>query len=207
MSLDTSAAPLGARNATLTDLAVLLREQQARKVDVVASSAAIRARHGQLVVEGTAPVLGEDGVTLTTGTYTPTNVCDQGVADKLGIPVAYLRRTREERPDLYDANVNGWLDGDERRFLLRCLRGQNGSGVARAFLSDGYKFIDLTRFRDYPDGWAGLVAFVLVRRADGRASIFGVRDNPAAACVPLAPEQMASGGRRNDGQLGFVDTR
>ena len=142
MSLDTSAAPLGARNATLTDLAVLLREQQARKVDVVASSAAIRARHGQLVVDGTAPVLGEDGVTLTTGTYTPTNVCDQGVADKLGIPVAYLRRTREERPDLYDANVNGWLDGDERRFLLRCLRGENGSGVARAFLSDGYKFID-----------------------------------------------------------------
>ena len=63
MSLDTSAAPLGARNATLTDLAVLLREQQARKVDVVAPSAAIRARHGQLVVDGTAPVLGEDGVT------------------------------------------------------------------------------------------------------------------------------------------------
>jgi hypothetical protein len=86
MSLDTSAAPLGARNATLTDLAVLLRDQQARKVDVVASSAAIRARHGQLIVDGTAPVLGEDGVTLTTGTYTPTNVCDQGVADKLGSP-------------------------------------------------------------------------------------------------------------------------
>ena len=142
MSLDTSATPLGARNATLTDLAVLLREQQARKVDVVASSAAIRARYGQLVVDGTAPVLGEHGVTLTTGTYTPTNVCDQGVADKLGIPVAYLRRTREERPDLYDANVNGWLDGDERRFLLRCLRGDNGTGIARAFLSDGYKFID-----------------------------------------------------------------
>ena len=87
MSLDTSAAPLGARNATLTDLAVLLRDQQARKVDVVASASAIRAHRGQLVVDGTAPVLGEDGVTLTSGSYTPTNVCDQGVADKLGIPV------------------------------------------------------------------------------------------------------------------------
>ena len=98
MSLNTSSAPLGVRNATLTDLAVLLCEQQARKVDVVAAASAIRARHGQLVVDGTAPVLVEDGVTLTTGTYTPTNVCDQGVADKLGIPAAYLRRTREERP-------------------------------------------------------------------------------------------------------------
>jgi hypothetical protein len=142
MTIGTSMAPLGARNATLTDLAALLRDQQARKADVVAAASAIRARGGQLVVADTAPVLGEDGVTLTTGTYTPTNVCDQGVADKLGIPVAYLRRTREERPDLYDANVNGWLDGDGRRFLLRCLRGDNGTGVARAFLSDGYKFID-----------------------------------------------------------------
>jgi hypothetical protein len=142
MQSDTSAAPLGARNATLADLASLLRDQQARKVDVVAAAPAIRARGGQLVIDGTAPVLGVDGVTLTTGAYTPTSVCDQGVADKLGIPAAYLRRTREERPELYDANVNGWLKGDDRKFLVRCLRGDDGSGVARAFLSDGYKFID-----------------------------------------------------------------
>ena len=59
---------------------------------------------------------------MTAGTYTPTEVCDQGLADKLGIPAAYLRRMREQRPDLYDANVNGWLDGDDRKFLIRCLR-------------------------------------------------------------------------------------
>jgi hypothetical protein len=142
MQSDIAAALIGARNATLNDLAELLRDQQARKVDVVAAASAIRARDGQLVIDGTAPVLGTDGVTLTTGAYTPTGVCDQGVADKLGIPAAYLRRTREERPELYDANVNGWLQGDERKFLVRCLRGDDGSGVARAFLSDGYKFID-----------------------------------------------------------------
>ena len=62
MSLDTSAAPLGARNATLADLAALLQEQQARKVDVVAAASAIGARCGQLVVDGTAPVLGEHGL-------------------------------------------------------------------------------------------------------------------------------------------------
>ena len=96
------------------------------------------------MVAGTDPVLGPDGVTMTTGTYTPTDVCDQGVADKLGIPGAYLRRLREHKPGLYDANVNAWLDGDGRRFLLRCLRSVSGGGpgVVRAFLSDGYKIID-----------------------------------------------------------------
>jgi hypothetical protein len=72
----------------------------------------------------------------------PTEVCDQGIADKLGIPAAYLRRLREQRPELYDANVNGWLDGDDRKFLIRCLRSEAGGGAARAFLSDGYKIID-----------------------------------------------------------------
>ena len=134
----------GTRNATIADLAALLREQQARKVDIVAPAAAIRARSGQLVIDGTDPVLGADGVTLTTGIYTPTEVCDHGLADKLAIPASYLRRTRTERPDLYDANINGWLRGDSRKFLVRCLRpaDSGGPGVARAFLSDGYKRID-----------------------------------------------------------------
>lgn len=141
---DMAAVPAGARNATLADLAALLRDQQARKVDVVTPASAVRADDGQLVVDASAPSLGPDGVTMTSGAYAPTDVCDQGVADKLGIPAAYLRRLRECKPGLYDANVNGWLEGDERRFLLRCLRPDTGGGpgIARAFLSDGYKIID-----------------------------------------------------------------
>jgi hypothetical protein len=147
MTLDTPALPppQGVRNAGLADLAALLRDQQARKADVVAPAAAVRARGGRLVIDGSAPMLGPDGVTLTAGTYTPTEVCDQQIADKLGIPAGYLRRTREHRPDLYDVNVNGWLAGDDRKFLLRCLRPDSpasGGGVVRAFLSDGYKIID-----------------------------------------------------------------
>jgi hypothetical protein len=70
-------------------------------------------------------------------------VCDTGIADKLGIPANYLRRMRESRPGLFGANVNGWLEEDERSFLVRCLRGeQGGTGVARAWLSDGYRPID-----------------------------------------------------------------
>ena len=102
----------------------------------------MRAQDARLVVDGTEPVLGPDGVTSTAGSYAPTDICDQGIAGKLGIPSAYLRKMREQKPDLYDANVNGWLAGDDRRFLLRCLRGENGGGAAWAFLSDGYKVID-----------------------------------------------------------------
>jgi hypothetical protein len=131
------------RNATLEDLAALLRGQQARMLDVVAGAAAIRAQGGRLVVDGTVPVLGEDGVSMSAGSYRPTEVCDQEIAAKLHIPAAYLRLMRTEHPALWDANVNGWLARDDRRFLIRCLRGdRDGTGVARAFLSDGYKRID-----------------------------------------------------------------
>ncbi|MDQ2873573.1 MAG: hypothetical protein M3Y33_01575 [Actinomycetota bacterium] len=33
-------------------------------------------------------IIPPDGVTMTAGTYLPTEVCDQGIADKLGIPAA-----------------------------------------------------------------------------------------------------------------------
>ena len=138
-----------ARNATLSDLAALLTEQHARKIDVVANAAAIRSEGGVIVVHGTEPVLTDDGVTSADGRYQPTTVFDEGVSDKLGIPLAYVRRMREERPDLYDANVNGWLHGsdadpaDPRRFLVRAFRGDDGgTGVARALLSDTYRRID-----------------------------------------------------------------
>ena len=134
---------LTTRNATIDDLVVLLRDQQARKVDVVASASSIRAEGGCLVLDGTLPVLMADGVTMTEGRYRPTDVCDAGIADKLGIPAAYLWKVRDSHPALFDANVNGWLERDNRRFFIRALRGPDGqTGVARAWLSDGYKKID-----------------------------------------------------------------
>ena len=144
MQPDIPAAPARAAHGSLAHQASLLRDQQARKVNVVAPAAAIRAHGGQLVVDNSVPLLREDGVAATAGAYAPTGVCDQGIADKLGIPAGYLRRLREQRPDLYDANINGWLEADDRKFLVRCLRAESGPGpgVARAFLSDGYKIID-----------------------------------------------------------------
>lgn len=149
---------LTARNATLSDLAALLEDQHARKVDVVAPAQAITSDDGTIYVAGTDAQIDWDGVHVTTGAYLPTAHADGQIAEKLGIPVAYLRRLRAERTDLYDANVNGWLHGttathdpdgqpalpnpDPRSLLLRAFRGDEGVGVLRGVLSDTYKIID-----------------------------------------------------------------
>jgi hypothetical protein len=76
------------------------------------------------------------------------------VADKLGIPVKYVRRMHAERPDLFDANVNGWLQGDGpaglypadgRKFYLRAFQSpleDGGVGIARSLQSDRYARTD-----------------------------------------------------------------
>ena len=107
-TLDTS---LVSRNSTLSDLVSLLREQHAAKLDVVVPAAGLRSQAGVWEIGGTGPaVLEPDGVTAGPGRFVPTGTCDAGMADKLGIPVGYLRRLREEHLGLYDANVNGWLE-------------------------------------------------------------------------------------------------
>jgi len=146
--------PLTTRNADLADLAAMLKDQQSRKVDVVAPASAIESVEGHWMVDGTEPVLTASGVDTTTGSFLPTEVADEGLGEKLGVPRQYLRRLRSERIDLYDANVNGWLHGrpavddvpasgpDPRKFMVRTFRGDGGVGVARAFLSDRYRIVD-----------------------------------------------------------------
>ncbi|OIJ62528.1 DUF932 domain-containing protein [Streptomyces mangrovisoli] len=131
----------GTRNASFEDLVRLLEHDQEAKIDMVAPASAITATAGTITLTGTEPVLTPSGVTHADGAYRPTGVADEGIAEKLRIPAAYLRRMRAEAVDLYDLNVNGWLERDpERRFLLRAMRGE--PGVLRAWLSDGYRIID-----------------------------------------------------------------
>jgi hypothetical protein len=144
------------RNATLPDLLEMLKHDQVRKHDLVVPATAIRSENGVLIVTGAEPEITFGGVTSTDGRYVPTRVCDEGISGRLNIPLAYLRRMRENRPDLYDANVNGWLlgasapgilkpkaDPDNRSFLLRCFKSDDGNdGIARAFLSDRYSIIE-----------------------------------------------------------------
>lgn len=82
----------------------------------------------------------------------PTGLADAGIADKLGIPIGYLRRLRAEKIDLYDANINAWrADRPDRRFLVRGLTDRVTSagvdedgatgGVMRALLSDSFRIV------------------------------------------------------------------
>ncbi|MET7889317.1 DUF932 domain-containing protein [Streptomyces avermitilis] len=145
----TAAAPRGARNADLRDLVTILEDHRNRKLDVVTSASALSFRDGNVQVEGIERQITEDGVTDVDGTYRPTAVADEGIADKLKIPVGYLRRMRAENVPLLDENVNAWLRQEpDRRFMLRALRGDSApgtapaEGVARALMSDSYKVMD-----------------------------------------------------------------
>ena len=94
-----------ARNATLADLATILKDQQAAKLDLVVPASAMRSVGGTVRIAGTS-VWEQEG-----DGFVPTKVGDSQIADKLGIPPNYLRKLRESRIDLYDDNVNGWLHG------------------------------------------------------------------------------------------------
>lgn len=144
----SSVTPDYARNATLEDLSHMLEDQQTRKVDFVAPASSLRSRRGVLRVRDVEPYIDDDGVTTATGFYLPTAICDEGLADKLGIPLQYLRKLRAEHTPLYDDNINGWLQRDNRSFLLRTFRGdeegvdRDNPGIARAFLSNRFAIMD-----------------------------------------------------------------
>lgn len=161
-----TAPQLTARNASAQDMVELLQSQQAAKLDVVAPATKIKSSQGLIVVDRTVAHMDADGVTSAAGSFRPTEVFDEGLASKLGIPRDYLRKMRDGgRTDLIDGNVNGWLHGrkrvtpvrgwkpgdttekqteiihpaDDRSFLLRLFRGGDGEpGVARAMVSDKY---------------------------------------------------------------------
>jgi len=144
-----------ARHAELGSLVEMLQEQHARKIDVIAPASALYSDNGNLTLNGLDPVLMDDGVMDPNGLYVPTRVFIEGVAEKLVIPLTYTRRLHAERRDLFDANFNGWLHGyhqspefgdsvpaDTRSFMVRTFRGDDGSGIARALLSDRFARIE-----------------------------------------------------------------
>ena len=136
------------RSATLTDLVEVLRKQADAKYDVVVPAARLAYDAGHLIVKGGAARFDETGVEEADAVLAPTDIFDDGVSDRLGIPRGYLRRMRDERDDaglLLDANVNGWLEQEpQRRFLVRAFRTDDPDdiGIARSLLSDRFRPID-----------------------------------------------------------------
>jgi hypothetical protein len=135
-----------ARNAGLGDIAKLLQQQHDAKVDLVTPLSNISSKGGIITVAGTS-LFGE-GSKLK-----PTEIADGQIATKLGIPPSYLKALRENgRTDIFDDNVNGWVQGcadlnagpDKRTVLLRTFVDEDPDvvGVLRALLSDRYARID-----------------------------------------------------------------
>ena len=186
-----------ARHATLADLEEMLKRQQDLKLDAVVPATAIESAGGILHVEGMS-ALGE------TFAFRPTEGMDGQIADRLGIPVAYLRRMRAERIDLYDRNVNGWLHGgetwtdglpepvgpDRRSFLFRSFHeaGSEDIGIGRALLSNAYGMVDhLDWLTAALDGAAQTGKSLTVQNADLSETRMTVRlHSPDIAA--LAPE-------------------
>ena len=154
-----------ARGAEFGDILALLNKQQARKVDIVIPGSKLLVRDGMLVVADDVVDMSDEGVTRVGGEYWPTTWFDAHVAERLDIPVAYLRRLRNGREivgtrgrsrtlgprlDLYDSNVNGLFRGnddvppDVRNFYARLLvpDDQDTNGIAYALMSSKYWRMD-----------------------------------------------------------------
>lgn len=144
-----------ARNVGLQDLVTLLQEADERKIDIVTPATSLVAWKGDLLARGAEQSLTSEGVTSTDAVFSVGSVAAEGIADKIGVPIKYLRTLLAERPDLFDANVNGWLLGgvnkhavvaepDPRSFLLRGYRARTEGepGFLRAVLSSKYQIAD-----------------------------------------------------------------
>jgi hypothetical protein len=72
--------------------------------------------------------------------FEPTRNCLQQIGGRVQIPSKYADRMIEQAPDLLATNVNHWFNANPEKHMLRTL--QNGSNIARAFLSDRYRPLD-----------------------------------------------------------------
>jgi hypothetical protein len=87
--------------------------------------------------------MADNGLSLNIGdqgTYLPNGVAHRQIAERLKIPKPYYDRMMVESPGLLATNVNHWFTKQPERRLVRTLADDNRGGVARAFLSDSYKF-------------------------------------------------------------------
>ena len=115
-----------------------LEEQRENRKDIIADTRSLI-------------VTSSDGVTtlsVSTGndilSYSVSDVAHRQIADRLGIPFKYYDRMRMEYPDLLDRNVNGWLQKNPEKRMLRTL-----DGKLRAFLSDRYRRLDNLELVDH----------------------------------------------------------
>lgn len=76
--------------------------------------------------------------------YAVSEVAHRQIAERLNIPFKYYERLRREYPELLDSNINGWLERNPEKRMLRTL-----DGKLRAFLSDRYRRLDNLELVDH----------------------------------------------------------
>lgn len=135
---------LSARNAQLDEVFQLLVKQADVKYDVVAPATHLNYEGGLLVVANGRTEWVDDTPFNTNAILRPTALFDEQIAEKLEIPIRYLRKMRETEGaiELLDRNVNHWMAEAGRNYLVRGFLTDDGDGIARAFLSDQFKVID-----------------------------------------------------------------
>lgn len=137
---------LEARNARFEDVLTLLERQHETKYDAVVPSTHLRYEAGRLVVTDGATRITDEGVDSVDALFDPTEQFDGHIAERLNVPLQYLRRMRSQESalGLLDTNVNHWLAETPKNWFVRAFRDTepDAVGIARAFLSDRYNVID-----------------------------------------------------------------
>ena len=115
-----------------------LEEQRENRKDIIADTRS-------LVVNSTD---GISTLSVSTGddilTYPISDISHRQIAERLNIPFKYYERMRVEIPALLDQNINGWLQQNPEKRMLRTLNGK-----LRAFLSDRYRRLDNLELVDH----------------------------------------------------------
>ena len=123
---------------SINELYQHLEEQRENRKDIIADTRS-------LVVNSA------DGITtlsVSTGedilSYSVSDVSHRQIAERLNIPFKYYERMRADYPELLDKNINGWLQKNPEKRMLRTL-----DGKLRAFLSDRYRRLDNLELVDH----------------------------------------------------------
>jgi hypothetical protein len=160
----------------LLALREVLEGQRAQRYDVVAPAAHVHADGGRVYLEADRLVVEggpNDGHVFDQPRYDLTKVAIDGFAEKLNVPRSYLHRLATEHVELFDQNVNGWLQHDSKmgnKYLVRILRdAATGEGVVRSFLTNGYRLIEnLDVLTAAVEGMnlSGKLGNIVIRRCD-----------------------------------------
>lgn len=119
-------------NSALTTLVDKLKMQNESKHDMIVPASKLDFHDGKLFVQSDVSLEG----------FNPTDICHRQIAEKLGIPAHYYRRMQDEYPALMEQNVNGWLQREKSKYLIRTFTNPENFGTARAMLSDRFNLID-----------------------------------------------------------------